>query len=156
MEHGKKAYLPLIIIVTLIIAVAGVASHGDVYTFLLYGMTGFFLVFGGFKLLDLKGFADGYASYDLLAMRWHGYGYVYPFIELAFGFSMLAGFHPDWLLWSEAALMLFGGIGVLSAMKKQGDVSCACLGTLFKLPLTSVSLSENATMLALATVLVLW
>ena len=58
---------------------------------------GFFLVFAGFKLMDLKGFAEGYSTYDLLAQRWFGYGYVYPFIELSFGLLMLAGYHPVWL-----------------------------------------------------------
>ncbi|CAM6000172.1 unnamed protein product [Sphagnum balticum] len=48
-------------------------------------MAGFFLVFSFFKLLNLKTFADGYAKYDLLAMRWKPYGFIYPFCELALG-----------------------------------------------------------------------
>ncbi len=147
--------MPLIVVITLIGIASGISSGGDVNMFMLYGMIGFFLVFGGFKLIDLKGFADGYATYDLLAMRWRGYGYVYPFLEIALGFAMLAGLHPNWLLWTGAALMIFSGVGVLIAMRKQTDIQCACLGTVLKVPLTSVSLIENFGMAGLAIALIL-
>ena len=31
----------------------------------------------------LVGFAEAYGSYDVVARRWPGYGYAYPFLELA-------------------------------------------------------------------------
>ena len=156
-HHEKNNYTPLIVIVSLIVLAAIVTgAPSGLRDVLLHSMTGFFLVFGGFKLLDLRGFVDGYATYDLLAKRVRGYGYLYPFIELAFGFSMLAGYHPDWLLLLEAAVMLFGGIGVLLGMRKPGGIRCACLGTMLKVPLTSVSLAENFTMTIIALVLVAW
>ena len=43
-------------------------------------MAGFFLVFSFFKLLDINAFADAYSRYDLLAMRWRGWGLIYPFV----------------------------------------------------------------------------
>ncbi len=43
-------------------------------------MAGFFLVFSFFKLLNLKGFAESYAMYDIIAKRWSGCGYVYAFL----------------------------------------------------------------------------
>ena len=154
-QQSGKNYLPLIAVISLIGIAAGISSGGDVDTLMLHGMIGFFLVFGSFKLIDLKGFADGYATYDLLAMRWRSYGYLYPFLEIAFGFAMLAGFHPNWLLWTEAALMIFSGIGVVIAMKKQTDIQCVCLGTILKVPLTFISLIENFGMAILAILLIL-
>ena len=153
-HHSRNRYIPLIIIFVLIGVSAGVSSGGSVDTFLLHVMAGFFLVFGGFKLIDLKGFAKGYATYDLLAMRWYGYGYVYPFLEIAFGLLMLSGFHPDWLLWTEAAVMFFGGIGVVLAMRKRDGIQCVCLGTLLKVPLTSISVIENFGMATMAVLLI--
>ncbi|MFX5252826.1 hypothetical protein ABTD06_18940, partial [Acinetobacter baumannii] len=41
-----------------------------------YFMAGFFLVFSFFKLLNLKGFAESYSMYDIVAKRWNGWGYV--------------------------------------------------------------------------------
>jgi hypothetical protein len=79
-----KSYIPLMVIFGLLIAVTLAASWGDYANreFALpntigYFMAGFFLVFAGFKLLDLKGFAEGYSTYDLLASRWSSYGYIY-------------------------------------------------------------------------------
>ncbi len=154
-QHTGRSYLPLIVTLTLIGVSAGITSDGSIDTFLLHAMVGFFLVFGGFKLINLKGFVEGYATYDILAMRWRDYGYVYPFLEIAFGLVMLAGFHPDWLLWTEAALMIFSGTGVILAMRKQSDIQCACLGTVLKVPLTSISVTENFGMAAAAILLIL-
>ncbi|MBV9331852.1 MAG: YHS domain-containing protein [Alphaproteobacteria bacterium] len=115
-----------------------------------YFMTGFFLVFAGFKLIDLRGFAEGYASYDLLAGRWTGYGYVYPFIELGFGLAMLAGLLSPALLWAEFAVMAFSGLGVALKLARGERFQCACLGTFLKVPLTKVTLVEDFGMAALA------
>ena len=155
-KQSWKEYLPLGIIVALITVVAGITggnSGSDI--FILHFMAGFFLVFGGFKLISLKEFAHGYATYDVLAQRWFAYGYVYPFVEIAFGLMMLVGFHPDWLLWTEAVLMIFSGIGVLLTMRNRQDVLCVCLGSALKAPLTHVTLIENFGMAALAIVLIL-
>ncbi|MYE38324.1 MAG: hypothetical protein F4X82_02290 [Candidatus Spechtbacteria bacterium SB0662_bin_43] len=156
-SYTQNNYLPLIVVIVLITATAAVTSIDQgVYAFVVHFMAGFFLVFGGLKLLSLREFVDGYALYDLLAARWRGYGYVYPFIEIAFGFSMLSGFHPDWLLLVEAALMLFSGIGVLFAIRKQNDIQCVCLGSALNVPLTYVTLVENMGMMTLAIALILW
>jgi len=160
-DTGWRSYIPLFVIFILLIIVATITSTGDSFgeikykTFLLRFMTGFCLVFGGFKLLELKSCADGYSAYDLIAARWHGYGYIYPFIEIAFGFIMLAGFHPDWLLWIEFALMTFSGIGVAIKVSKREPFTCVCLGTFLKVPLTYVTLIEDFGMAAIALTLII-
>ena len=152
-----KSYIPLIVIVFIILAAShatllnGLFSHTQ---FIINFMTGFFLVFAGFKLMDLKGFVEGYSTYDLLASRVKVYGYSYPFIELAFGFLMLAGYHPVWLLWTEFAVMVFSGIGVTIKLAKGEEFQCACLGTFLKVPLTYVTLIEDFGMAILALILI--
>jgi YHS domain-containing protein len=116
-------------------------------------MAGFFLVFAGFKLLDLRGFAEGYATYDLLAQKVPAYGYVYPFIELLFGLLMVAGYESEPLLFAEVAVMGFSGVGVAIKLAKKEPFTCACLGTFLKVPLTKVTLVEDFGMAALAIVL---
>jgi len=123
--------------------------------FIVNFMTGFFLVFGGFKLMDLKGFAEGYATYDILASRIKVYGYAYPFIELIFGLLMLAGYHPAWLLWTELGVMLFSGLGVAIKLAKREPFMCACLGTFLKVPLTYITLIEDLGMALLAALLLI-
>lgn len=153
-----KSYMPLIVIILMILVVSHVSLWGTSFThtdFIINFMTGFFLVFAGFKLMDLKGFAEGYSTYDLLAQKWKGYGYVYPFIELAFGLLMLAGYHPAWLLWTEFAVMAFSGIGVAIKLAKREPFMCACLGTFLKVPLTYVTLIEDFGMAMLAALLLI-
>ena len=118
-------------------------------------MAGFFLVFAGFKLLDLRGFAEGYATYDLLAQKVPGYGYVYPFIELLFGLLMVAGYDGAPLLVTEIVVMAFSGAGVVIKLARREPFTCACLGTFLKVPLTKVTLVEDFGMVALAAVLLI-
>jgi hypothetical protein len=151
-----KNYIPLIVVVLMIFAASVVAAWNEINSlpfFIINFMTGFFLVFAGFKLMDLKGFAEGYSTYDLLASRVKAYGYAYPFIELAFGLLMLAGYHPAWLLWTEFIVMAFSGLGVVIKLSKGEEFQCACLGTFLKVPLTKITLMEDFGMAALALVL---
>ena len=150
-----KSYIPLLVIVLLITIVSAILSSLQLREFLLAFMIAFFLVFAGFKLMDLKGFAEGYSTYDLLAQKWFGYGYVYPFIELAFGLLMLAGYHQHWLLWTECGVMAFSGLGVAIKLARREPFMCACLGTFLKVPLTYVTLVEDFGMAILALLLVL-
>jgi hypothetical protein len=147
------SYIGLIVIVLMITAASAIVSWNGQFSpsgFILYFMIGFFLVFSGFKLMDLKGFAEGYSTYDLLAQRWFGYGYIYPFIELGFGLIMLSGFHPTWLLWTEFGVMTFSGLGVALKLARREPFMCACLGTFLKVPLTYVTLVEDFGMAILA------
>lgn len=159
---GWRNYIPLVVIILMILAVSAVVSGNStqrtgqfsISEFLLHFMTGFFLVFGAFKLMDLKGFAEGYSTYDLLAQRFFAYGYIYPFIELAFGFLMLTGYHPAWLLWTELGVMAFSGLGVARKLLRKEQFQCACLGTFLKVPLTYVTLVEDFGMALLALILI--
>lgn len=113
-------------------------------------MAGFFLTFSFFKLLDLEGFAEGYATYDLLAKRWKPYGFIYPFIELFFGASLLIGTNHLWFYVLILLMMAFSSVGVINSLKKKQQIQCACLGTIFKLPLGTVTLFEDLLMVAMA------
>ena len=151
-----ESYIPLIVIIVMIaISSAIVAWNKELNDYILYFMTGFFLVFSGFKLMDLKGFAEGYSTYDLLAQKWFGYGYLYPFIELIFGLLMLSGLHSSSLLWAEFIVMVFSGVGVAIKLFKGEEFQCACLGTFLKVPLTKITLIEDFGMALLALTLLL-
>jgi copper chaperone CopZ len=115
-----------------------------------YFMAGFFLVFAFFKLLDVRAFASAYAGYDLLAARWHGWGLVYPFVELALGMAYLANYNPALTHWATIIVMGFSAIGVTKAVTKKTRIQCACLGTVFKLPMSTVTIVEDVGMVLMA------
>ena len=80
-ETQTSSFAPLLVAVSLI-GLGSLAAGGS-EGFMAKSMGGFFLVFGGLKLLDLGGFAAAYAKYDLLAARVSAYGWVYPFFEVS-------------------------------------------------------------------------
>jgi hypothetical protein len=113
-------------------------------------MAGFFLVFSFFKLLDLSGFASSYAMYDLLAKRVPTYGYIYPFIELGLGTAYLLTYRPTLINVITLIVMAFSSIGVILAVTNKQKIRCACLGTGFNLPMTTVTIIEDLLMAAMA------
>lgn len=157
--NGLATYWPLFLIVGYIaIAVlAGTPAPGEtrLAAWMTNFMAGFFLVFSAFKFLNLRGFADAYASYDLLAKRWHAYGYIYPFLELALGLAYLFRFEPTWTHIATILLMGFSSLGVIDVLRQNRKIACACLGTVLKLPMSTITLVEDLGMVAMAGVMLL-
>lgn len=116
-------------------------------------MGGFFVVFGFFKLLDINGFASSYSSYDLVAKRWFGWGYVYPFVELALGILFFTGFWPVATNAITLVLMLVGLAGVWISVRQKRAIQCACLGTVFNLPMSTVTIVEDGGMALMAAIM---
>ena len=113
-------------------------------------MAAFFLVFSFFKMLDLKGFAESYSTYDIVAKKWLGWGYVYAFIELALGIAYIIRFN---LLLTHAitfTVMSISIIGVLQSVLNKKKIKCACLGSVFNLPMSTVTIIEDALMIAMS------
>ena len=147
-------YKPLILVFAYILLVTlavEIVNDGFVlHRFMPNFMAGFFLVFSFFKMLDLKGFANSYRMYDLLAKRVLAYGYIYPFIELGLGTAYLLGFKPMLINVITLIVMTFSSIGVIFAVLNKQQIRCACLGTGFNLPMTTVTIIEDLLMAAMA------
>jgi len=122
----------------------------DTEAFMMHFMAGFFLVFSFFKLLDIKGFASSYAMYDLLAMRIPAYGFIYPFIELGLGVAYLLAWQPTLTNWLTFIVMTFSSLGVIRAVFNKQKIRCACLGAVFNLPMSTVTIIEDLLMAAMA------
>lgn len=118
-------------------------------------MAGFFLVFSFFKLLNLKGFAESYAMYDVVAKKWSGWGYVYPFVELAFGVAFLTGFNPIVTNGITFVVMSVSIIGVLQSVFNKRKIKCACLGDVFNLPMSTITVIEDALMIGMSGIMLL-
>jgi hypothetical protein len=117
----------------------------------MHDFMGFFLVvFSMFKFFDLPGFADGFQMYDLLAKPFRPYAYVYPFIELALGLGYLSHWQPTTVYVATLVVMLWGALGVIGALARGLNINCACMGTVLKVPLSTVALLEDLGMAAMA------
>lgn len=158
-DSWLATYWPLILIVgyIAIAALAGTPAAGEtrLAAWMTNFMAGFFLVFSAFKFLNLRGFADAYASYDLLAKRWHAYGFLYPFLELALGLAYLFRLEPTLTHVATIILMGFSSLGVLDVLRQNRKIACACLGTVLKLPMSTITLVEDLGMVAMAGMMLL-
>ncbi len=150
---GIKKFLPLIAIFTFISAftlMQQVLNGWSLPKAMLDFMAAFFLIFGVFKIMKLKHFATAYASYDLLAQHSKIYAYLYPFLEVVLGLFYLVRFELRIVNIAALTLMAISTLGVLIALFKKRKIECACLGTVFKLPMTKVTLLEDLLMLGMA------
>ncbi len=118
-------------------------------------MAGFFIVFSVFKLIDLRGFKDAYASYDIIAQKWNFYGYLYPFLELGLGLAFLFRFQLQGSLLFSIVLMSISSLGVIQALRHQLQIRCACLGTALNLPMSTITLVEDLLMVAMSITMLL-
>jgi hypothetical protein len=161
LERQKvEDFLPLIVIFLFVVILTGVATAFsvtfEVMTVMRYFEGFFFLIFGTFKLLNLKGFADAYSTYDIIAKRSRAYALVYPFIELALAACYLFSFRLLAAASVTLALMIIGSIGVAGELRKKNQIPCACLGVVFKLPMTWVTFIEDILMAVMAAVMILY
>jgi copper chaperone CopZ len=115
-------------------------------------MGAFFLAFAFFKLLDLRGFADAYRGYDVVARHVPAYGYIYPFVELLLGAAYVTGFQPFVTNLVTLVIMSVSSVGVLQSVLNRRAIRCACLGTVFNLPMSTVTLVEDGLMVVMAAV----
>lgn len=153
---AKESLYPLVLIVGYLVGVvllfAGVHRDFSVAFLMMHFMGGFFVVFSFFKFLDLRGFADAYRSYDVVARAVPQWGLVYPFVELGLGAAYLAGWYPALTNAGTLIVMLIGAVGVLRALLRKSSIRCACLGTVLNLPMTKVTLVEDVGMAAMAAI----
>jgi len=110
----------------------------------------FFVGFAFFKLLEVPAFARAYAGYDWIAQRWYVWGFIYPFIELTLGLFYLLHLFPLIIHTLTLGLMSVGSLGVAQALWQRRAIRCACLGSIFNLPMSFVSLAEDLSMAVMA------
>lgn len=115
------------------------------------------LQFGGLKAYNREGFVNAFTTYDLLAARSKLYAKIYPFIELSLAFSylLMAFVLSNPVLFAAtnvgvAAVMLVGVAGVLDKLREGETVRCACMGDVFRVPMTWVTFLENFLMAGMA------
>ena len=149
-----QTYKPLLLIVGYLLAIAMIAGDNegsfDLMNAMRVFMSGFFLTFSFFKLHDLTAFANSYSMYDVIAKRFNSWGYVYAFIELGLGISYALNAMPVLTNIITLIVMAVSIIGVLEAVFNKRKIQCACLGTVFKLPMSTVTIVEDAMMIAMS------
>jgi hypothetical protein len=154
-----KTYKPILLIFGFISLVSALVSYDQgtfhAMQFMNVFMAGFFLVFSFFKFLDLKGFANSYAMYDIVAKKIPAYGFIYPFLELGLGIAYLTHFNPFITNWATIIIMGVSSMGVIQSVLHKKKIQCACLGAVFNLPMSTVTIIEDLLMVGMAAVMLI-
>jgi len=149
-----STYKPLILIVLFILGVSILAQYPfDRFSGMLlmrHFMAGFFIVFAFFKLLNLEGFASSYSMYDIVARNWNAWGFIYPFVELALGILYLVDLFPFETNIATIIILGVSSIGVIQSNLQKKSIKCACLGDVFNLPMSTVTIVEDLSMIVMA------
>ncbi len=147
-------YKPLLLVAGFVALVASAATwkqdQANWMDWMQYFMAGFFIAFSFFKFLDLKGFAGSFQMYDPLAAKIPAYGKLYPFLELLLGLLFLIDY--NYVVTNIATIVLLGisTIGVVESVLNKRKIQCACIGTIFDLPMSKVTIIENSIMITMA------
>lgn len=149
----KPVILIFVYIATITILIEWKSGHFDPMEGMRYFMAGFFLVFSFFKLLNLKGFAESYAMYDVLAKRLPAWAYIYAALEVLLGVTYLIDFQPIVVNAVTLVIMSISIVGVLQTVLNKKSIQCACLGAVFNLPMSTVTIIEDGLMIVMSLVM---
>lgn len=157
-NRGKslKDYWPLASLILIAAASACALSYafqGEMREWMHFFMGFFLCSFAMLKIFHPGAFADGFEMYDLLAKRFRLYGFIYPFIELGLGLAYFSFWFPAFIYTATIIVMIFGSLGVLSALKRGLDINCPCMGSVLDVPLSTVTLTEDIGMALMAAAL---
>jgi len=149
-----RTYKPVLLIfayiTTVTVLVQVYSGFFDWMQWMNHFMAGFFITFSFFKLLNPSGFADSYATYDIIAKRWRGYGYVYAITELMLGLAFVVNFNPVLTNTVTLIVMTTSLIGVLQTILNKRKIKCACLGDVFNLPMSTITVIEDGLMIGMS------
>jgi glutaredoxin len=158
-EKGGTTYAPVIAIFATTFLMA-LVSHFAGFTMmpsLIGNIIGLFVAYSMCilavqKLRDLDAFSMQFITYDILAMRWVRYSYIYPYAEAFAGIGMLAGATLAPI--TAPVALVIGTIGAVSVIKAvyidKRELKCACVGGDSNVPLGAISLTENVMMVGMA------
>lgn len=168
-DQETTSYKPLFVLFVLILLVSFLASTNftnlpelksiqagsmNYQVWMRYFMAGFFLCFSYFKLINLQGFADSYSMYDIIAKRIKAWGFIYPFAELALGIAYVVDYSPIITNWATVIIMGISSIGVIESVVNKKKIRCACLGAVFNLPMSTLTIIEDLLMVVMAGIVI--
>lgn len=143
-------YNVILILFVYLISISYLLTISTHNNFMLYLMGLFFLIFSFFKVIHLFKFKKSFARYDPFAKIFPIYGYIYPFIEIVLGALFIIGLYLEIISLITIVVLSSTTFGVLNQLRKGEIIECACLGVVFNLPLSKVTVFENVIMILMA------
>ena len=102
-----------------------------------------YIVFGFLKLYDIDKFVNVFRKYDIIANKVEFWAWLYPFIEILLGISLLSDVFVNKTMKITLVLMIISIISVSISLLKKQNLRCGCLGTFFHIPLLIDRVSQS-------------
>jgi hypothetical protein len=142
-------YTSLIIALLVVSLLTYISVFNFAQDFMAALMGWFFLIFGLAKVLSLPSFVVAFQRYDLLAMRSKIYAFAFPFLEIGAGLAYLYSWNIVAVSAIALPLLLITSWSMFIKIYRNEAVPCACLGTIFKVPMSWLTLGEDLFMVAM-------
>ena len=90
-----------------------------------------------------------------IAKQFRSWGYIYAFIELGLGIAYAINFNPIITNAVTFVVMTISIVGVLQSVLNKRKIQCACLGAVFNLPMSTVTIIEDALMIGMSVLMLI-
>ena len=158
-DRWFRMYKPVLLLFFYITVVAFLSQFGNgefsFMTWMNSFMAGFFLAFSFFKLINLREFYHAYQMYDVIAKRFPVWAMIYPFLELGLGLAFLTNINAMATNSITFVIMGVSIIGVVKSVLNKTEIKCACLGAVFNLPMSTITIVEDALMVVMSGIMLL-
>jgi hypothetical protein len=155
-SYNWRDYWPLIAIATIacFVAIVGWWLTASLMRAMSLFMGTALFSLASLKVYNISEFAMAFAKYDLIAKQSDSYAHWYPFLELMLAIGYLAGVYLLVVNIVTFVVMTIGAVGVYQKMHDEEVLMCACLGAVFNVPMTWVTLAEDGLMAVMAGVMI--
>jgi hypothetical protein len=116
----------------------------------------FLIISAAYKMFRLEVFSTIYRTYDVIAVRYRVWAYLFPFVELALGGSYLLS-NGSFVLY--VITLLVTSVSIFSFLKRpshRSHVQYACLDHTIQLPLATISFVEGVIIFVLAAIMLIF
>jgi hypothetical protein len=148
-DRKCSSWFPVIAMIAVSALVAEVLfiSYGLVFSINFLGLL--LILFALVKLFDIDTFVHRFSQYDLISSRVKIYGFLFPVIELVLGLAYLGGYNPRITSYALFGVGVISTLGLLVNFKHRDRLYTASLGSIGKMPLTTMTLLENVLMIGM-------
>jgi hypothetical protein len=152
-EDTGKEYLKMLIIVIVFFLISLISSYGRGWglKYIWQDVIAIFLIISSaYKMFRYEIFIKIFGSYDIYALKWKPWAYIYPFVELILGANLLLTNGSRFIYFLVALFCATTAYSVLKQRTKHIQTIFACLDKTVRLPIALISLFESIILLALA------
>jgi hypothetical protein len=158
-DDTGKEYLKSLIIVIIFFVISLISTFGRGWG-IKYFWQDFIAIFlimsSAYKMFRYEHFIRIFGSYDIFALKWKPWAYIYPFVELILGANLLLTNGSALMYFLVAAFCFVTSYSVIKQRSKHLQAMFACLDNTVRLPISLISVFESVIIITVAVYLLIF